>query len=44
MTRSPPPTPTACVFLVDGRVNDELISASAEHIASRMTKLEAAPC
>ncbi|MER0446817.1 ABC transporter ATP-binding protein [Streptomyces sp. Edi4] len=32
------------VFLVDGRVNDELISASAEDIASRMTKLEAAPC
>ncbi|MEU2583000.1 ABC transporter ATP-binding protein [Streptomyces avermitilis] len=32
------------VFLVDGRVNGELIGASAEDIAARMTKLEAAPC
>ncbi|MFE9368639.1 ABC transporter ATP-binding protein [Streptomyces sp. NPDC006711] len=32
------------VFLVDGRVNDELIGACAEDIASRMTRLEAAPC
>ncbi|GGN22188.1 ABC transporter ATP-binding protein [Streptomyces fuscichromogenes] len=32
------------VFLVDGRVNGELTGASAEDIASRMTKLEAAPC
>ncbi|MFF3411633.1 ABC transporter ATP-binding protein [Streptomyces sp. NPDC002742] len=32
------------VFLVDGRVNGELIGALAEDIAARMTKLEAAPC
>ncbi|MEW2490700.1 ABC transporter ATP-binding protein [Streptomyces sp. NPDC048411] len=32
------------VFLVDGRVNGELIGASAEDIAARMTKLEAVPC
>ncbi|MFE9776497.1 ABC transporter ATP-binding protein [Streptomyces sp. NPDC005931] len=32
------------VFLVDGRVNGELIGASAEDIAACMTKLEAAPC
>ncbi|MFG2817542.1 ABC transporter ATP-binding protein [Streptomyces sp. NPDC048410] len=32
------------VFLVDGRVNGELIGPSAEDIAGRMTKLEAAPC
>ncbi|WP_405985845.1 ABC transporter ATP-binding protein [Streptomyces sp. NBC_00872] len=32
------------VFLVDGRVNGELIAASAEDIAARMTKLEAVPC
>ncbi|MER7485184.1 ABC transporter ATP-binding protein [Streptomyces sp. NPDC126497] len=32
------------VLLVDGRVNGELIGASAEDIAARMTKLEAAPC
>lgn len=32
------------VFLVDGRVNGELIGASAEEIAARMTKLEAVPC
>lgn len=32
------------VFLVDGRVNGELLGASAEDIAARMTKLEAAPC
>ncbi|MFJ9901241.1 ABC transporter ATP-binding protein [Streptomyces sp. NPDC091280] len=32
------------VFLVDGQVNGELIGASAEDIAARMTKLEAAPC
>lgn len=32
------------VFLVDGHVNGELIGASAEDIAARMTKLEAAPC
>ncbi|MFJ6632688.1 ABC transporter ATP-binding protein [Streptomyces sp. NPDC091376] len=32
------------VFLVDGRVNGELIGAFAEDIATRMTKLEAAPC
>ncbi len=32
------------VFLVDGRVNGELIGAGAEDIAARMTKLEAAPC
>ncbi|MER6523659.1 ABC transporter ATP-binding protein [Streptomyces sp. NPDC001508] len=32
------------VFLVDGRVNGELIGAFAEDIAARMSKLEAAPC
>ncbi|GAB1333254.1 ABC transporter ATP-binding protein [Streptomyces sennicomposti] len=32
------------VFLVDGRVNGELIGACAEDIAARMTRLEAAPC
>ncbi|MFE6763982.1 ABC transporter ATP-binding protein [Streptomyces sp. NPDC057689] len=32
------------VFLVDGRVNGELVGASADDIASRMTKLEAVPC
>jgi putative ABC transport system ATP-binding protein len=32
------------VFLVDGRVNGELIGTSAEDIAACMTKLEAAPC
>ncbi|MGV9321384.1 ABC transporter ATP-binding protein [Streptomyces sp. NPDC003660] len=32
------------VFLVDGRVNGELIGPCAEDIAGRMTKLEAAPC
>ncbi|MFF8532181.1 ABC transporter ATP-binding protein [Streptomyces sp. SAS_267] len=32
------------VFLVDGRVNGELIGASAEDIAARMTELEVAPC
>ncbi len=32
------------VFLVDGRVNGELIGARAEDIAARMTGLEAAPC
>ncbi|MGW4824344.1 ABC transporter ATP-binding protein [Streptomyces sp. NPDC004227] len=32
------------VLLVDGRVNGELIGASAEDIAARMTKLEAVPC
>ncbi|MFG3344309.1 ABC transporter ATP-binding protein [Streptomyces sp. NPDC048018] len=32
------------VLLVDGRVNGELIGASAEDIAARMTTLEAAPC
>ncbi|MFJ9679610.1 ABC transporter ATP-binding protein [Streptomyces sp. NPDC101194] len=32
------------VFLVDGRVNGELIGAGAEEIAARMTKLEAVPC
>ncbi|MEU9141009.1 ABC transporter ATP-binding protein [Streptomyces sp. NPDC048404] len=32
------------VFLVDGRVNGELIGAFAEDIAARMTKLEVAPC
>ncbi|MFF0385925.1 ABC transporter ATP-binding protein [Streptomyces sp. NPDC004286] len=32
------------VFLVDGRVDGELIGPSAEDIAGRMTKLEAAPC
>ncbi|MFJ8027012.1 ABC transporter ATP-binding protein [Streptomyces sp. NPDC096311] len=32
------------VFLVDGRVNGELVGASAGDIATRMTKLEAVPC
>ncbi|MEU5290944.1 ABC transporter ATP-binding protein [Streptomyces umbrinus] len=32
------------VFLVDGRVNGELVGARAEDIAARMTKLEAVPC
>ncbi|NEA40650.1 ABC transporter ATP-binding protein [Streptomyces sp. SID11385] len=32
------------VFLVDGRVNGELIGASADEIAARMTKLEAVTC
>ncbi|NEB13260.1 ABC transporter ATP-binding protein [Streptomyces coelicoflavus] len=32
------------VFLVDGRVNGELVSAGADDIAARMTKLEAVPC
>jgi putative ABC transport system ATP-binding protein len=32
------------VFLVDGRVNGELIGANADDIAARMTKLEAVPC
>ncbi|MET8802520.1 ABC transporter ATP-binding protein [Streptomyces sp. NPDC004546] len=32
------------VFLVDGRVNGEMLGASADDIAARMTKLEAAPC
>jgi putative ABC transport system ATP-binding protein len=32
------------VFLVDGRVNGELVGAPAGDIASRMTKLEGAPC
>ncbi|MFC7219651.1 ABC transporter ATP-binding protein [Streptomyces polyrhachis] len=32
------------VFLVDGRVNGELVGASAEDIAARMTKLETVPC
>ncbi len=32
------------VFLVDGRVNGELIGACAEDVAARMTKLEAVPC
>ncbi|MFI1486374.1 ABC transporter ATP-binding protein [Streptomyces sp. NPDC020747] len=32
------------VFLVDGRVNGELIRASAEDIAARMARLEAVPC
>ncbi|MFB6807955.1 ABC transporter ATP-binding protein [Streptomyces sp. NPDC056387] len=32
------------VFLVDGRVNGELIDALAGDIAARMTKLEAGPC
>jgi putative ABC transport system ATP-binding protein len=31
------------VFLVDGRVNGELVGASAEDIAARLTKLEALP-
>ncbi|CAL9516579.1 putative ABC transporter ATP-binding protein [Streptomyces sp. enrichment culture] len=32
------------VFLVDGRVNGELVGASADDIAARMTKLEGVPC
>ncbi|MFE6872243.1 ABC transporter ATP-binding protein [Kitasatospora sp. NPDC057692] len=32
------------VFLVDGRVNGELLGPTAEDIAARMTKLEATPC
>ncbi|EDY56238.1 MULTISPECIES: ABC transporter ATP-binding protein [Streptomyces] len=32
------------IFLVDGRVNGELIGPSADDIAARMTKLEAVPC
>ncbi|MFJ2730084.1 ABC transporter ATP-binding protein [Streptomyces collinus] len=32
------------VLLVDGRVDGELSGASAEDIAARLTKLEAAPC
>ncbi|MFF3692875.1 ABC transporter ATP-binding protein [Streptomyces sp. NPDC002221] len=32
------------VFLADGRVDGELIGASAEDIAARMTRLEAPPC
>ncbi|MEU5098666.1 ABC transporter ATP-binding protein [Streptomyces sp. NPDC020996] len=32
------------VFLVDGRVDGELTGSSAEEIAARITKLEAAPC
>ncbi|MGW2964269.1 ABC transporter ATP-binding protein [Streptomyces sp. NPDC001220] len=32
------------VFFVDGRVNGEMVGASADDIATRMTKLEAAPC
>jgi putative ABC transport system ATP-binding protein len=32
------------VFLADGRVNDELVGASAEDIAARMTTFEVAPC
>ncbi|WP_121748260.1 ABC transporter ATP-binding protein [Streptomyces sp. E2N166] len=32
------------VFLVDGRVNGELVGAGADDIAARMTKLEAVPC
>ncbi|MFF0079811.1 ABC transporter ATP-binding protein [Streptomyces canus] len=32
------------VFLVDGRVNGELIGANADDIAARMTKLEAVSC
>ncbi|MFD7536889.1 ABC transporter ATP-binding protein [Streptomyces sp. NPDC059819] len=32
------------VFLADGRVDGELIDASAEDIAARMTRLEAPPC
>jgi putative ABC transport system ATP-binding protein len=31
------------VFLVDGRVNGELVGASAEDIAARLTKLKAVP-
>ncbi|MFI6344132.1 ABC transporter ATP-binding protein [Streptomyces sp. NPDC050560] len=32
------------VFLVDGRVNGELVGAGAEDVAARMAGLEAAPC
>ncbi|MCJ0871773.1 ABC transporter ATP-binding protein [Streptomyces sp. AP-93] len=32
------------VFLADGRVNGELLSPTAEAVASRMTQLEAVPC
>ncbi|WP_046778147.1 ABC transporter ATP-binding protein [Streptomyces yangpuensis] len=32
------------VFLADGRLSGELAGASAQHIAARMTTLEAAPC
>ncbi|MFL5999018.1 MAG: ABC transporter ATP-binding protein [Streptomyces sp.] len=32
------------VFLVDGRVNGELIGVGADDIAARMTQLEAVPC
>ncbi|MCJ1678527.1 ABC transporter ATP-binding protein [Streptomyces sp. APSN-46.1] len=32
------------IFLVDGRVHDELGSPSAEQVAAHMTRLEAAPC
>jgi putative ABC transport system ATP-binding protein len=32
------------VFLVDGRVDDEVAGAGADDIAARMTELEAAPC
>jgi putative ABC transport system ATP-binding protein len=32
------------VFLVDGRVDGEVVGAGAEDIAARMTKLEALPC
>ncbi|WP_406454370.1 ABC transporter ATP-binding protein [Streptomyces sp. NBC_01622] len=32
------------VFLVDGRVNGEMVGASADGIATRITKLEASPC
>ncbi|MFD4547467.1 ABC transporter ATP-binding protein [Streptomyces sp. NPDC058466] len=32
------------VCLVDGRVNGEMVGASADDIATRMTRLEAAPC
>ena len=32
------------VFLVDGRVHDELTGAGADAVAARMTGLEAVPC
>ncbi|MET9351563.1 ABC transporter ATP-binding protein [Streptomyces sp. NPDC006617] len=32
------------LFLVDGRVHDELTGSGADGIAARMTRLEAAPC
>ncbi|MEU8983707.1 ABC transporter ATP-binding protein [Streptomyces sp. NPDC048309] len=32
------------VCLVDGRVNGEMVGASADDIATRLTRLEAAPC